>query len=715
MRAQTLLTHGPQPTALDALIGDLTAGVAAGDLATDRAVIMARAPNADGVVATWRAAAEAHGGTLIDVPCARSGMWPFAAVRPLLEQIVPVAAREAPEVLADHAAEVAAVHPRLLAGAGVKAPQPLERIANTPSERRSHRESERAFRIVHAVARLTRVAATACPSLSGGPLLVLLTDLDQADRPSLLTFRRLARWAHDAPARLLVGATLDPDGCPQVSELTVPADVAPLVNWRAAHRELLGVVWRQTYAVHVDLGGANAGDGEPTETGGTDADAGTTTADHEPVADADADTGDLDLPLAVAALDDLHGERTEQGCVTALRAMAEAGAALDFEAVLMLVGQVLAALDRRGDDLAMRAVTRAWRQRPADRYPALEFSTEEPTDRDDLVASAWKAAGFAHACLSDHEAASACYARALNLVSSPARRAELSMYLGLIAGKRLRRYREAEAHLQAGMAAIEGRTDDRCTLERSWLGNVTALLAFQQGHHDDAMRQVQSALRDVRPLRGSTATHLKINLVSNVSVLQETTGDLARAQRTWSSFAAFLRADTALFAKHFHFREGGLRARAGWTVDALTSYTHSYKHAVDLADDFHAEAAARACGYLSHALGRPDDAKRWYRTSAGCCDRLGDIDGMVTALTALAAVQADHDPAAADDTLASAAAAADPLGDPARARVDEVRRGLADGTAEALAAWREAHLRPPSSKLNRPFHLVNPYDDQQAR
>jgi hypothetical protein len=70
----------------------------------------------------------------------------------------------------------------------------LSEIALTPSERRSHRESEQAFRIVNGLSRLVIDAQRECRSLARAPLVPWWRNLDATDRPTLLTFRRLDRW-----------------------------------------------------------------------------------------------------------------------------------------------------------------------------------------------------------------------------------------------------------------------------------------------------------------------------------------------------------------------------------------------------------------------------------------------------------------------------------------------------------------------------------------
>lgn len=238
----------------------------------------------------------------------------------------------------------------------------------------------------------------------------------------------------------------------------------------------------------------------------------------------------------------------------------------------------------------------------------------------------WKAAGLAQTFLEHHQAALECYQRALALADSPAMRAQLYMYMGLMSGKRLRNRQQAQEYLQQGFREIEGIDDMEAGLERGWLFNVSALMTYHGGRYNDAMTMVRNALTTMKPFHQGEATYLKINLVSNMSVLLEDSKQYEQAIEVWSFFQNLLSAANEVFAKHYFFREGGLRLLKGDQQVALESYRRSYEYAQANDDGFHMEVVARARGYVSYQLRLFDEAHRWFAQSAALRNRIGDYE-----------------------------------------------------------------------------------------
>jgi tetratricopeptide (TPR) repeat protein len=343
----------------------------------------------------------------------------------------------------------------------------------------------------------------------------------------------------------------------------------------------------------------------------------------------------------------------------------------------------------------------------SDTYAALEFSVAGMRRRRDLLLTVWKATALVHTFLDQHQLALECYEHALGLADTPAMRAQLYMYLGLIAGKRLHRSQQAQDYLARGFQAIADVSDADAALERGWLLNVSALMAYQAGQHADAMRMVQEALTHLRPFHHSEATHLKINVVSNISVLLEDSGRLEQSLATWGIFRSFLGAATEIFAKHYQYREGGLRLKAGQPVDAQAAFLASHAQAAAIGDSFHMEVAARACGYASHALGEMEEAERWYAASVAVCEQIGNYPQLPKSLLAQALCAYEvGDPQHARVLVEQAETLAQRLEVPLpAARLAQL--GLQTGAPGALADWATAVLESPGSKLNRPFSLTN--------
>ncbi|WP_033442357.1 tetratricopeptide repeat protein [Saccharothrix sp. NRRL B-16314] len=572
-------------------------------------------------------------GRVLDVDCATGGMDSLVPLRSLIEVLVPELRTDAPDLLDRYSPELVALHPDLADVLDLPVARRLTRLANTPSERRSHRESEHLFRTVNGLGRLLHDLL----ERTGAPVVLVWRNLHEADAATLLAFRRLSRWADQGQTRLVSLATLVPGGIPNSPPAGLPAAEQACFDWPAHHARLLDLVREQSLGTEVAV---EFDAGTP---------AGTTPAlGPTPIGEA----------LLLLSID------VERGCAQAIRAMGAAAFTLNYEAVLQLAAHVIAAVTGQEEPFDEARFAAEWEAAaPEEYYAAIEFAVIRPADVRDVLAVAWRAAGFANSCLDDHETSLACYRQALGLADTPLQRARARMYLGLITGKRLRRIAEAEQHLDQGLAEIDGRDDEDARLERCWLLNVRALMAFQQRDHRRAMLMVREAREVMRPLHSSEATHLKINLISNISVLLEKTGRTDKAVALWQQFAAFLGPSNELFAKHYYFREGGLRLLAGRSEDALTSYRNSYEQCVRIDDPFHAAVVARAAGYVAHQLGRQDEAVEWYERVV----RAGEACG-------------DHEALTADR-----------------------------GTLAFLSQDGGSAPVRPDTKLNRPFSLVNTY------
>lgn len=572
-------------------------------------------------------------GRVLDVDCATGGMDSLVPLRSLIEVLVPELRTDAPDLLDRYSPELVALHPDLADVLDLPVARRLTRLANTPSERRSHRESEHLFRTVNGLGRLLHDLL----ERTGAPVVLVWRNLHEADAATLLAFRRLSRWADQGQTRLVSLATLVPGGIPNSPPAGLPAAEQACFDWPAHHARLLDLVREQSLGTEVAV---EFDAGTP---------AGTTPAlGPTPIGEA----------LLLLSID------VERGCAQAIRAMGAATFTLNYEAVLQLAAHVIAAVTGQEEPFDEARFAAEWEAAaPEEYYAAIEFAVIRPADVRDVLAVAWRAAGFANSCLDDHETSLACYRQALGLADTPLQRARARMYLGLITGKRLRRIAEAEQHLDQGLAEIDGLDDEDARLERCWLLNVRALMAFQQRDHRRAMLMVREAREVMRPLHSSEATHLKINLISNISVLLEKTGRTDKAVALWQQFAAFLGPSNELFAKHYYFREGGLRLLAGRPEDALTSYRNSYEQCVRIDDPFHAAVVARAAGYVAHQLGRQDEAVEWYERVV----RAGEACG-------------DHEALTADR-----------------------------GTLAFLSQDGGSAPVRPDTKLNRPFSLVNTY------
>jgi len=684
--SETLTAQGGPPGTFHAVVKETVArtlrAAERGDVGTRSIMLVGRPSSAARDTIRGQLSASSQ---LVEFNCVNPTLEAFLPMRAVLDALVPIIAAEAEGLLRRHAPEIAAIYPTLTTKfPAVQPAVPLTELALTPSERRSHRESEQAFRIISGISRLVIDAQRECPTLASAPLTVWFGELDLAERPTLLTFRRLGRWINRARVPVLLVGDVD-------VRMRAPAE-GPSFDWREKREQLVAAIRRDFAGEELHLAARRTA-GDQWQPIALD-------ANRAPTAPAGP------VGKAIAALK--RGD-CEEGCIQALFAIRRAVFDLNLEAVMLMGSAIVAALPQGAATQLDAARLEAERERLTDQETsaALEFTLGRLDRARDVLIATWKAVALVHTFLEDHERALDCYGRALELADDRAMRAQLHMYLGLLTGKRLHRVADAQVLLKEGLAAIDGQTDAAATLERGWLLNVSALMAFQTKRHKDAMQMVHESLQLMSPLSSSDAVHLKINLLSNISVLLEATGNIDQALEMWLQFGRFLNGGSDVFAKHYLFREGGLRVKTGDLDGAMSCFSRSFEKAQPIDDDYHAEIAARACGYVAHAQSSFADSARWYGLSADLLVRTGDYDELPRVLlaAALSSLRAGRADAARDFVARAETMSANADGAPS-ATVKAVARALATTPAMDLERLERDLVVAPSTKLNRPFTLI---------
>jgi len=630
---------------------------------------------------------------LFIVDCLQDGLVSFWPLRQLLEQLLLIVTNEAPDLLNYYAPEISVVHPQLAERLGVHPRLTLAQLALTPSERRIHRESEQAFRIINGICQLLVEAQLACPTFMGKPLVIWFENLQTADYPTLLTFRRLNRWICQARVPLFLVGTLAPGATFSLSyDLPLSPELEHFLDWQDQHDQLQELVRGQLLGEEYHLDEASPQVEENRASGKAVADE-QCAADH-------------------MALQHFKNGQIEEGCAYAIQAIRSALFMLNLEEVFLLGRHIISLLDSLPDDqFDEQCFVSLWQSLIAnDLYVALEFSVAGIHRKRDILIATWKAIALAHTFLEHHQDALDCYFQAFKLADTPEMKAQLNMYMGLVAGKRLHQADQARTFLQRGFEELEGLSSPEGLLERGWLLNVNALMNYQKSRYRDSMGMVQNALTSIRQLHHSEATHLKVNLISNISVLYEDTEHIAQAITTWKFFRSFLGTANEIFAKHYLYREGGLHMKAGDLKAALECMQQSYTQAEATWDNFHGEVVARACGYLEYQLAEFSAAHEWYRKSTQLREKIGDWERLPETLLAQAccAYRLNQE-AEAKELLQRAEALCQDLQLPLLDAVHQAQLVLQTATPEALKKWEQQAIVAPNTKLNRPFYLVNPY------
>jgi tetratricopeptide (TPR) repeat protein len=534
---------------------------------------------------------------------------------------------------------------------GGPAPSPaLGDVANSPSERRLHRESEQVFRLLQAAA---DAVVEAIADL-GRPLV-----LRNCGAGDVVSLRGVMRAAERSRAAGVGGLVV----CGEWDAVTAAGRMGD------RKQRMLDRV-RERMRAPLDGEAATA-----------------------PAGARDAGFESAELRHLQAATDE--GRPPAERLAGALLAVRACFFSTNYEGSLLACEHALRVLDS-GTAVDTDDVARAFEAMDEGiGTPAIEVNAEALAGPvRDLEALLWRSIAVDYSLMNDGTAGSEAFHRALAAEPTPLAEATVRMYLGLLLGKRMGKQDEAVAELQRGLALLDGDARPRAAVAEGWLRNVLALTSFQRRQLREAYEEEMKALRRVADRHDPSATHLKINVISNVSVIHESAGRHADAIRIWHRFLEISPDWSDSFIKHYAYREGGLNLAAGDEA-ALVSYRRSHECAVATGDDYYGCIIASELGGHHLAEGREDEARRWFREGLAHARRVGDPYRLGMTMTGLALAGGDGDPAAAAALLRLATTH------------DRPAQELAAAVESGDRAAQLAALPRPATKLNRPFDLVN--------
>lgn len=329
---------------------------------------------------------------------------------------------------------------------------------------------------------------------------------------------------------------------------------------------------------------------------------------------------------------------------------------------------------------------------------AIEFEPTELSSAADLRAFLHKVLGIQASFRGRQDEAVRHFARMREDGDrlSPESRAQSHLYVSLVETKRLNRLEDAAGELESGLALIGGTsaTRDSIRREQGWLNNLRALVYFRQKRFRSAFACEKRALECIAGLNDASSIHLRINLLSNVSVLQEKAGQVDNAIRTWERFRSASGAENTSFLKHHSYRAGGLNLLAGRTGAGIAELDTSLDGALSHGDDFHEHEIRVELGSLLAGQGDTDTAHQHFAKAREAGLRLGDPLRTAIAEAGAAAARGTAAPSGVYDLLASSV----------------TRPRHAEELAETFRKGPQAvldSLPRPRTKLNRPFDTVN--------
>ncbi|MFC3988151.1 hypothetical protein [Actinoplanes siamensis] len=593
---------------------------------------------------------------IFDVPVGQPFPTAFAGFRTALAALDEYGFPVRKSLLGEYPAEAAVLMP---AWCGPDHAATITALALTPSERRLHPESEQTFRTLHAAADCVAGA------LADGGVGLRLVGAGALDVPSvrgLLRLVELVRWRGLGDRVQLTGFARRSALSAYLAERGYPSPEPDQLLAR------LGGARDEPRAAAPDAAGSPVDTVEQRHFAMM-TDEQTASLDRVALAVEVARHGffqsDLEV-MAYAALTGLRlcrpGQAVDGAAITgALRGLGIASSWLD--AVEFEVGVLRTAVDVRAFFHKVLGIVRSFRRQ-----------NEQALD--------------AFAAVADDEAV------------SPELRAQAMLYRALTTVKMMRNPVAGRDEAERGLALLDGAGDgDTVERERGWLHNVRALCAFSEGRYGGATRDEKAALNRVAGRSDASSLHLKINLVSNISVLQERAGRPEAALRTWERFANVGNAWDTIFRKHHSYRLAGLALATGDRDRAADRFADSLSACQELDDVFHRAAIGMELGGLAldRPVGGPVDAVavEHFAGAAEAAQRLGDPYQYALAQVGLA-LAADRTPGREALT-----GLCDALTYPRQAA--RLRDAVEAGDRSALSAL----IPRPRTKLNRPFDHIN--------
>jgi tetratricopeptide (TPR) repeat protein len=269
------------------------------------------------------------------------------------------------------------------------------------------------------------------------------------------------------------------------------------------------------------------------------------------------------------------------------------------------------------------------------------------------------------------------------------------MFRSLTLIKRLGNLDKARAEIEDGLKGLEGRESPQRFLHEAWLRNVYALTYFQDKQLDQALIQEKLAMKCVGELHDPSATHLKINLISNLSVIQETRKQFADAIVTWRRFEKISASWGENFFKHHAYRLAALQLLGGDKASAVQGFSQAYSSAESLGDAFHRQVISAELGRVLLDEGDRAGAETWFRRAEEGAREIGDPLRLAESLAGQAVATGSSDWTEARRLVGESTTYPTEAG--------RLSQALASGDPTKV----QSVLPRPRTKLNRPFDLVN--------
>lgn len=581
----------------------------------------------------------------------------FSSLMPLIREAFTglVEVEKEAEWLSSVGSEVLYLMPEQLDHEIFKSAPDLDTIAVAPSRRRLHKESEQMFRVTQMVVTLLLKYA----SRQERSVVFHFEHLEQMDEHALTCVARLAQCILNHPIAI-TASVYDPGIMDDRVNSVAGTEYKKFFEMANIRADLLKRIAQKTGAVLCTMKGG---------------------ASQTPVKRAEA------VGEKFAAAD---GEREK---TLAFRDALQQGEVPAIEKAVLELLEV--SVFTRNHDHSLCAIAQVWPMLP-------RFATKNRVEVIHLL-------GILHAYMGNFQTATEVFKFAGPFAQDPVQAAENKFFLALLYTKRLNDSIEGRNYITQALEGITDVQGELADIERTWLNNLCALTYVNEKNRSAAYECCLKALEYIkRGHRSSDAIHIKINLISNITVLHEYGKELNKAINKWVFFEKFIKASGPVFAKHYYYRKGGLQYKNKQIAEAIQSFTASYRLAVDLHSSFYKDVIARGLAGVYFLEGQYGPAAHWYQRSMDAKKELLQEDNLPKVALGRALSLHKLGRAGEAEQVLREALLLQPTGEAAEKAEEVLSRWnhLNSGDFDALVQYA---IEKPDTKLNRPFDLTNLY------
>lgn len=601
------------------------------------------------------------------------GVWEtrgFSSIAPLIYNIVSFLLHKGEyNLLKNHAPEILYLFPEFSSEPPFVNAQKLEEIALPPSRRRLHKESEQIFRVTQTI---VKILLEYTKYLDNTNNIFLFDQIDRMDEHSLRCFARLSKCIDNLP--VVIVATLS-EASDRDSRFHMASDndirmhvnlaenrnrlleslfneIMPSIN------EIMPSIYEITDLIDVDKSEFSYGN----------------SLKLAPM--------NNETQKTVRLLDSINNGNTDDLDEILLEALEVSVFTQNYEHALSIVNKV----SRYINDL-----------------------------KKETKVEIWIYMGLCYAFMVEYEKALNIFKHALTFTEDQLKRSELHLYAGLLCTKRLNNPLVGRGIIDQALQSIEDTTGSEVEVERTWLHNLRALTYVETGDLVQAFKECKQGLEHIKQgNRKEDAIHIKINLISNISVLFEYMKKVDTALKHWLKFEQFVTHSSPVFTKHYLYRKAGLLFKLQRYDEAIESLKDSYRISKDMNDAFHMDIIARSIGAVYFEQQLYDNATQWYRRSLDSKLLLiqdKDLPRVAAAL-AICLEKQGHGDEGKQEILNSLKVQS--KGSAAEKAAEIILRWdqKRDETWESYVRWS---IQKPETKLNRPFDLTNLYYEKSER